>query len=108
VLDSMGYKCAAPPDWLVISDGLRESPARLHLFDHLIFCGRRRHRPNAWSKSEIKYLKDNFLTVPFALIAQRLNRTYCAIQSKLRELGLKKFPGNYIRSLEPCKAKRVA
>ncbi len=51
--------------------------------------------PQFWTGEELKFLKDNYLTMTYQQIAKHLNRTTKAVSSKAEELGYSK---KYIRT----------
>lgn len=48
-----------------------------------------------WTEEEVKYLKENYESIPRAEIAQYLGRTLNSVQIKARKLGMKKLSPYY-------------
>lgn len=55
-------------------------------------------RNSKWLEEEIKFLKDNYKTMTYQEIADKLDRTKAAIDLKINKLGLKKSKYNYNHS----------
>ncbi len=59
-------------------------------------------RSGAWSKDEVKLLKQVFRSTSTAGVAKKLRRTVSSVQNKARVLGLKKTK-KYLKSIGRAK-----
>ncbi len=63
---------------------------------------KRRLKSGAWSKDEVKLLKQVFRSTSTAGVAKKLRRTVSSVQNKARQLGLKKTK-KYLKSIGRAK-----
>lgn len=63
--------------------GLRLTKLRANRTDYYI------RKP--WTEKEDEFIKNNYKSISYALIAMRFNRTHKAVMERARDLGLKKY-----------------